>query len=85
MSKHYTENTLRRRARRVGYYLHKGFQHFGQTVLRDKDGNRLTGYMLSDMRTMLVIWGYDGLDNRLDLEDVEDILKDTYKLMDIPW
>ena len=82
----FTENTLRKRANKIGYYIQKGFQHWGPYVYHDSYGNRFTGYSIMDGRTGFIAYGYNGVfDNCLELEDVEEILREEYKSLGYAW
>lgn len=81
-----SEITLRRRADRIGYRVTKGFQHCGGGVFHDQNGDRMTGYMILDLRSNFVIAGTnEAFDYCLSLDEVEDILKDRYQQLGISW
>lgn len=87
MNKTYSEATLRRRAKRLGYVLSKGFLRLANgPIFYDCNNNRYTGYTIMDYQTRFVIYGYNGsFINILDLTDVEDILKEEYEKYGMQW
>ena len=83
----YKENTLRRRAHRIGYHIQKGFIHSGRYVYRDSYGNRYKGYMVMDLHTGFYVWGCcnSNFDFQWNLADVEQFLKDEFKARGLVW
>ena len=80
------EITLRRRADKIGYRVTKGFQHCGDVVFHDQNGDRMTGYMILGQYSNFVIAGTnDAFDYCLSFDEVEDILKDMYQRLGISW
>lgn len=75
-----TEKTLRRKAKKIGYSIHKGFQHdmtvYGCPVAYGRD----TGYMVTGDSTGEYLWrSYDNFrDYQLDLNIIEKCLKREY-------
>ena len=53
------EKTLRKRAKEAGYKIHKGFQHYtvGGGIWTYADGERETGYLVTDLATDTCVWG----------------------------
>lgn len=78
----YSLVTLRRKACRIGYVIHKGYQRYlsGNAIVRDEEGNPITGYCLVDLTDHTLVWGsYNEVFCYLyDLRDVEDFLKLRY-------
>ena len=87
MKKTYSEATLRRRAKRLGYVLVKGFQRHGDgRVYHDNYLERHTGYSILDWQTSFIVYGYNGfITNVLDLTDVEEFLKEEYEKYGMQW
>lgn len=75
-----TEKTLRKKAKKLGYSIHKGFKHYmsveGCPVVYGRD----TGYMVTDDTTGEYLWGsYDNYyDHQLSLDIIEECLKREY-------
>ncbi len=82
-----SERTLRRRAKAINYSIHKGLQHWGNSVLRDREGKGRIGYMVMNLETGFYVWGcYDSnLDFLWTLADVENFLKEKYQELGIAW
>lgn len=83
----YSEKTLRRKAKAIGLYIEKDFVRFanvseGNPIVYDwgDEYGRKSGYMISDIQTGGIVDGYNGVMlNTMDLEDVNDFLKEAYK------
>ncbi len=81
----YTENTLRRKARKAGYRIHKGFQHYlgdkSYPVWTNCYGEREVGYAVIDESTGFMVWDcYNEIvDHIWNLDDVEVFLKSVYE------
>lgn len=83
----YCEQTLRRKADKIGYKVEKGFQHYRGFVFQPTGCNRCTGYMVWDQSTGLYVPGcYDeNFDFQWDLEHVEMFLKKRYSKLKLNW
>ena len=79
----YSEQTLRRKAKEIDLYVHKGFQHYhcNGAVVRTYTGKTFVGYGITDLRSGFEVCGcYDDLfDHLFSLEDVEQYLRDRYE------
>ena len=75
-----TEKTLRRKAKKIGYSIHKGFQHYMSEPKCPVVYGRPTGYMVTDDSTGEYMWGsYDCFyDYQLDLNIIEKCLRREY-------
>lgn len=74
----YSEQTIYKKARAIGYSVHKGKVHFmsnNYPVYSDE-----VGYNVVDNSTGFTVWGcYNNLfDHLWNLDDVEDFLKSEY-------
>lgn len=73
-----SESALRRKAKKLGYTLEKGYVRFtvGGEIFRYANGERDTGYMLKDNYTGFYEWGCynELLTHQWSLQDVEDFL-----------
>lgn len=83
----YSENTLRRRAHKIGYQVQKGFMHFGPYVFHNSYGTRYSGYMVKDLQAGINVYGsYNStFDFLWDIEDVESFLKEQYEALGLAW
>lgn len=79
MSK-YSEKTLRRKAKNIGYRIEKGLQHITCAEGCPVHWSRTVGYMVMDETTGIYVWGsYDNVfDHQLDLDTIEICLKREY-------
>ena len=77
----YSEKTLRKRAKAIGYSIHKGLQHEMCVKGCPVAYGRTVGYMVMDDSTGYYIWGsYDNVyDYRLDLVTIHECLNREYK------
>lgn len=73
----YSEKTLRRKAKEVGYTLEKGLIRVRGLIMYPKQ----TGYSLIDNDLGCYVWGSVDSDfiHLWDIEDVEDFLKSEYQ------
>lgn len=74
----YSESTIRRKAKQLGYSIHKGFMHY----LGSKNypvWRREAGYNVTDDMTGQWVWGcYNELfDHLWSLDDVESFLEEV--------
>lgn len=74
----YSEKTIYKKARAIGYSVHKGKLHFMSSsypVYSDE-----VGYNVVDDSTGITVWGcYNNIfDHLWNIEDVEDFLKKEY-------
>lgn len=85
----YSISILRQKAKKAGYSIEKGFQHYTVSggIFTNMWGERFTGYMVKDLATNEYVWGsYDACYTHLwQLEDVEEFLKSTYEKYDMEW
>lgn len=85
----YKESTYYKKAKKVGYLLEKGCQHYTISggICHDCNGNRFIGYMLFDLATGLYVWGsYDEHYTYLwQLEDVDEFLREVYQKYNLKW
>ena len=71
----YSEKTLRRKARKLGYRVKKGFMIFGNGSI----ASRTPGYSVIDLEYNCYVGGNSNIFyNIWTLEDVEDFLKSEY-------
>ena len=85
----YTEDTLRRRAYKVGFKIEKGFQHDddGNVIIRKGQGH-ISGYQVKDLKDGSYVFdsNFEGASNyRWDIDMVEDFLKGEYEKRGIKW
>ena len=77
-----TKKELYKKANAVNLKISKGFMHYmyNGSVVTDENGNRLTGYEVTDMNTGLIVWGsYNEVYDYLwSLEDVGKYLRSVY-------
>ena len=75
------EKSLRRKAKSIGYTIHKGFVHVICVEGCPVHPNREVGYEVIDDTTGFVVW--DSFNNYYDhqwtLEDVENFLRKKYE------
>lgn len=74
----FSEQTIYKKARAIGYHVHKGKVHYlsnNYPVYSDE-----VGYNVVDDSTGLTVWGCfnNVFDHQWTLEDVEDFLKKEY-------
>ena len=82
----YALSTLRRKAYDINYQVVKGFQHCRDAVIYDENGNRQTGYMVKDLTIGYFVEGYDEYyDFLMDLDDVNEFLKNRYSALGLDW
>lgn len=82
----YAINTLRRKAYDINLQVVKGFQHCRGAVIYDENGNRQSGYMVKDVATGYFVEGYDECyDFLMDLDDVNEFLKEMYEAQGFDW
>jgi len=85
----YTEDTLRNRAKKIGFQIEKGFQHDenGDTVCREYQG-RVSGYQVKNLEDGSYVWGSmieGGADHLWTLDEVENFLRDAYEERGLKW
>lgn len=85
----YSEATLRKRAKEIGFQIEKGFQHddFGDIVERKYIG-RITGYQVKDIEEGSYVWGSrieGGADHIWTLDEVENFLRNAYEERGLKW
>ncbi len=78
----YSESAIRRKAKKLGYIVQKGFVHYlgkGYPVWTYWNGAREVGYNVIDTTMNTLVWGcYDSTRDHLwSLEDVEAFLTET--------
>ena len=83
-----TEDTLRNRAKKIGFQIEKGFQH-------DEDGDtitaaigRITGYQVKNLEDGSYVWGSKiegGADHLWTLDEVENFLRSIYEERGLKW
>ncbi len=83
----YTLNTIRNKAKDIGYYVQKGFTHYHDVVDYDYNGKRHSGYMVMDLETGFYLPGcYDEMFDFLwELDDVVEFLKKKYEARGRKW
>jgi hypothetical protein len=83
------ESYLRKKAKKAGFEIHKGFVHYMHNgcVYTDQCGNRETGYSVTDLSTGFLVWGcYNNFyDNLWSLDDVETFLRNQYREYELEW
>ena len=73
----YSEKSLRRRAHKIGYQVVKGRRNY----VSDRNG-----FMILNPVLNCVACGADyGMNFCMDVEDVEDFLKDEYESLGLSW
>lgn len=79
----YSEQTLRRKAKEINLYVHKGYRHYIHTgtVIKDDYGKPFVGYGITDLRIGFDVCGSNdnNFDHLLTLEEVEQCLRDRYE------
>ncbi|MCC8081803.1 MAG: hypothetical protein LIO80_07355 [Lachnospiraceae bacterium] len=73
----YSEKTLRRRAHKIGYQVVKGRRNY----VSDRNGFMI----LNPVLNCVVRGTIDGLTFCMDVDDVEDFLKDEYESLGLSW
>lgn len=87
----YCESTLRKRAKRIGFTVEKGYQRDlqnGWGTVKDLYGKKITGYDLYDSRGFLTDGPYPSslpYNHRMTLDEIEYCLKMLYEDCGLPW
>lgn len=85
----YSEDTLRKRAKKIGFQIEKGFHHNddGEIVRREWQG-RIVGYQVKDLSDGSYVWSSNiegGADHCWSLDEVENFLRDAYRDRGLEW
>ena len=74
-----SERKIYKLAKELGYTVRKGFMHYiyNNSVFKDENGNRISGYIVEDDDTGFAVWGSynECFDFLWTLQDVENFLK----------
>ena len=84
----YSETTLRKRARKAGYQIKKGFQRWtvGGGIWTDIWGEHRTGYIVIDPTGWAVYGSFnESVTHAWQLADVEKFLKEVYESNGLKW
>ena len=87
----YCENTLRRRAKKIGFTVEKGYQRYLNEkwgTVKDSNGNRIIGYSLYNPEGIEVNAPFDSTachDHEMTIEELEFYLQKLYEERGLPW